>query len=194
MKRFLFSFALAIAPALSSAGEALPRDWLIGDFRAENGTKARHRLLELPALGELVFLEWRDGEDRPLRRRLLRIGQGQAHIILFRDAAAFAELDRRPILIAALTASDLRFLPEPCAMTVEPRERSYALVLEEGRCEFEEEGQKIALASEWLVSADGFEFKETAKRGEGAVIDRLPAEGRLIFRRLGTTNRANDSG
>jgi hypothetical protein len=185
------SIALSsLAAAPGAEGSVLSR--LAGDFRSENGIVARHRLLDAPALGEVLFLDWRDAQDQPLRRRLLRAHRDERgetlEIVLFRDASGFAELDRRPLLLAALEGKDLRFLPEGCRIPVEARGEVLALILEEGRCRLEEDGA-IELSLEWLVTSEGFEFSESSRQGEGGSAERLPAEGRLRFRRVAAADR-----
>lgn len=177
---------LILAGSLTPTGSETTLARLAGDFEAEGGILARHRLLRLPALGEVLFLDWRDGEGRALRRRLLKVhrdeGGERLEIVLFRDAAEFAALDERPLLQAALSDADLRRLPESCRVPVASEEGALRVELEPGRCRFGEAEAEGELALEWRIETDGFEYAETWRLGAQAS-ERLPPEGALRFRR-----------
>ncbi|MDW8480053.1 MAG: hypothetical protein RML12_10040 [Xanthomonadales bacterium] len=93
---------LPLLTALAAAeGRPPPGSWLEGDFRsAEAQITARQRWVRVPALGELLFVEWLDAEGRPLRRRMLRLRQGASG-----SGAGAAALPRRRRLRRARPAA-----------------------------------------------------------------------------------------
>lgn len=161
----------AMALALAAIA-ALARDRPLGDFRTEDGVKVHRRLLCFTAPGQIVFLDWREVEGRPLGRlrRFHHDEEGETFtILLFHDADAFADLDRRPSVVSDLEPGDLRTPPAARRVPVARRGDGLVSVVADGRRRGSEGAARIKLAFEPVASAEGFECGESARSEAGGL-------------------------